>query len=300
MVRDPSEYFSAWIVLGAFAATGAAYLARVLKKGRARFERVERQGESFFLRKPAMETVYWSMEPVAQGIVSLGLSANSVSWLAAFFGLLTGAAFAIGRFGLGSLFATIASVLDLLDGMVARAKSPSRGSGKVLDSTLDRYVEFFLLGGLALHFRAQGILLAFALLALMGCFMVSYSSALSESLRIPVARGNMRRPERLVLLILGAIVSTLSASPMGMTLALILIALGGNGSALGRLREIGRGLDGLDQLDQKPQRARSMFQSARGPASAWLLGSSFEPGPGTRGPEIHENQRRSPQAPLKP
>ena len=79
----------------------------------------------------------------------------------------------------------------------------SSDAGEVLDAAVDRYVEFFFLGGLMIYYRDIAALLILTLFALVGSFMVSYSSAKAEALHVPAPKGSMRRPERAVYLTAG-------------------------------------------------------------------------------------------------
>ena len=228
----------------------AMYGIRVLIKGRARFERIDRQGGSLLLGKGAMEIGYWFLTPIAKFLVALGATANQVSWLSLGFGFLAGVFLATGHFGFGAICATICGFLDSVDGMVARMSGLASDAGEVLDAAVDRYVEFFFLAGLIVYYREVPLLQALALLTLLGSFMVSYSSTKAEALQVDVPKGSMRRPERAVYLILGASLSALSIpwferpreflSALGypMIVALGLVALVTNISAIGRFRRI--------------------------------------------------------------
>ena len=228
----------------------AMYGIRVLIKGRARFERIDRQGGSLLLGKGAMEIGYWFLTPIAKFLVALGATANQVSWLSLGFGFLAGVFLATGHFGFGAICATICGFLDSVDGMVARMSGLASDAGEVLDAAVDRYVEFFFLTGLIIYYREVPFMQALALLTLLGSFMVSYSSTKAEALQVDVPKGSMRRPERAVYLILGASLSALSIpwferpreflSALGypMIVALGLVTLVTNISAIGRFRRI--------------------------------------------------------------
>lgn len=237
----------------------AAYGIRVLIKGRARFERIDRQGGSPLLRKGSMEIAYWFLTPVAKFLAALGATANQISWVSLGFGFLAGVFLATGHFGFGAICATICGFLDSLDGMVARIAGLASDAGEVLDAAVDRYVEFFFLAGLVVYYREVPLLQALALVTLLGSFMVSYSSAKAEALQVDVPKGSMRRPERAVYLILGASLSALSIAwfedlsefphPLGypMIVALGLVAWAANISAIGRFRYIARAIRGRER-----------------------------------------------------
>src|SRR6185295_11513027 len=65
-------YTLAMIVL--VAGIGLAYSVRVLLKGRAESDRVNRQGGSALLSKSIMEGAYWSLQPVGRFLVAIGVT----------------------------------------------------------------------------------------------------------------------------------------------------------------------------------------------------------------------------------
>lgn len=230
----------------------AAYAVRVAVKGRAHFDRIDSQGGSRLLSKGAMEIGYWILNPVARFLVLLGITPNQVSWASLSLGFLAGACLAVGHFGYAAIFATISGVLDSVDGMVARISGLASHAGEVLDAAIDRYVEFFFLSGLIIYYREVPVLQVLALLALLGSFMVSYSTTKAEALNVDPSRGSMRRPERAVYLTLGASLSAITiplfeirsdfSTPNGypMMVALGLVAVVANVSAIRRFHFIAR------------------------------------------------------------
>jgi phosphatidylglycerophosphate synthase len=246
------DYLNTVVLLILAAAISVAYLVRWASKGRVRYDRIDKQGGSALLSKAIMEMAYWSLQPVARFLVLCRLSPNQLSWASLGFGVLTGACLAYGHFGFGAFFATVSGLLDSLDGMVARMTGRSSDAGEVLDATIDRYVEFFFLGGLIIYYREIPILQVITLLALVGSFMVSYSTAKAESLQVSPPKSVMRRPERAFYLTIGAALSPLTIPwlevyreftiPIGhpMVMALCLVGVVSNVSALERMWEIAK------------------------------------------------------------
>ncbi len=247
----------------------AAYVLRLAVKGRARFERTDRQGGSWLLGQGIMELGYWGFLPAAQLLVSLQISPNQVSWASLAFGFAAGACLSVGHFGFAAVCAALSGVLDCLDGMVARITDTASETGELLDATVDRYAEFFFLAGLIIYYRAHPALQMLALMALLGSFMVSYSSAKAEALNTEPPRGNMRRPERAVYLAAGAALSAITmpwleaggdgAAAVGypMVLALAVVAVAANISAVERFWSIAgtlraRQKPALKPIDQAP------------------------------------------------
>jgi CDP-diacylglycerol--glycerol-3-phosphate 3-phosphatidyltransferase len=89
---------------------------------------------------------------------------------------------------------------------VARLSCNVSRFGALLDSSLDRYSEFFVFFGLMVYFK-NGRMLIVVMLALMGSIMVSYAKARAESLGQKEFRGLMQRPERIILLIIGTVLN---------------------------------------------------------------------------------------------
>lgn len=230
----------------------ATYAVKVVARGKARFERVDRQGGSVLFGKPLLEMGYWSLQPVGKFLARIGISPNQISWCSLVFGGIAGVFLAYGYFGLAAFSATLSALMDTLDGMVSRMTHVASDAGEVLDAAIDRYVEFFYMAGLVLYYREIPSLQIVALFALMGSLMVSYSTAKAEALHIPPPPGIMRRPERAFYLILGAAISAFpvewfrgpldSPVPLAipMAVSLIFIAVLGNIAAIERLYTIAR------------------------------------------------------------
>ncbi len=77
---------------------------------------------------------------------------------------------------LGGLFYQISSILDGIDGEIARASMNTSKFGGWLDSILDRYVDFSFLAALAFYLSPSLFMWLIILLAIFGSFMVSYSA----------------------------------------------------------------------------------------------------------------------------
>ncbi len=77
---------------------------------------------------------------------------------------------------LGGILLQISSVLDGLDGEIARARMQTTKFGAWLDSLLDRYVDFAFLTALTFHMKPSWSFMPWVFLALFGTLMVSYST----------------------------------------------------------------------------------------------------------------------------
>jgi phosphatidylglycerophosphate synthase len=233
-------------VVGILVLAAAAYIVRVRHRGTAHFERVETAGSSALLGQGPMQMAYWALAPIGRALARRRVSANSITLSSLVLGAAAGVALAAGHFGVGAALSAASALGDALDGFVARESGTASDAGETLDAAVDRYNEFFFLGGLAIFYRASVPALLLVLGALLGSFMVSYATAKAEALQVVPPRGSMRRAERATYLtVAAALVPFLSiagydvggswVSDAPMFAALSLVAVVANVSAARRL-----------------------------------------------------------------
>ena len=121
-----------------------------------------------------------------------------------------GLLFGMGWFFYAGIALIVANLFDMLDGQVARLSGRVTRFGGFLDSSLDRLSDMVVFVGLMVFYARDtashstlNVFLAGA--GLMGSVMVSYASARAESLIPKCDVGFLRRPERVVLFIIGAL-----------------------------------------------------------------------------------------------
>ena len=121
-----------------------------------------------------------------------------------------GLLFGLGLFFWAGITLVVANLFDMLDGQVARLSGRVTRFGGFLDSSLDRLSDMVVFVGLMVFYARDlpshstlNVFLAGA--GLMGSVMVSYASARAESLIPKCDVGFLRRPERVVLFIIGAL-----------------------------------------------------------------------------------------------
>jgi len=108
---------------------------------------------------------------------------------------------------MGGILILLTAFFDMMDGAVARAKGMVTSYGAFLDSVLDRYADaaMFLAVFWNMMSRQNTTGMLLSLVSLVGSFLVSYAKARAEGLGISCNIGIMERPERIVLLAIGAI-----------------------------------------------------------------------------------------------
>lgn len=96
---------------------------------------------------------------------------------------------------------------DLVDGRVARASNRVSRFGAFFDSVVDRYSDSTQFLGLLVFYARGGrfLYVVLAAVVMISTVMVSYTRARAESLIDTCKVGFMERPERLVLVIIGAL-----------------------------------------------------------------------------------------------
>ena len=112
-------------------------------------------------------------------------------------------------FWLGATLFVVGSVLDILDGALARQSGKGTPFGAFLDSTTDRLSEGFMLGAIALVFARDGneVALGFVVAGLAASFLVSYTRARAEALGLKGDVGIGSRAERVVVITAGLVLA---------------------------------------------------------------------------------------------
>jgi CDP-diacylglycerol--glycerol-3-phosphate 3-phosphatidyltransferase len=116
---------------------------------------------------------------------------------------------------LGALLFVAGSLLDILDGALARAGGRSTPFGAFLDSTTDRISEGFMLAAIAFVFarEARDIFVVVTVAAVGGSFLVSYTRARAEALGLRGDVGIGSRAERVVVITVGLVLAPWGVLP---------------------------------------------------------------------------------------
>ena len=115
--------------------------------------------------------------------------------------------FSQGKFFAAGLVVLGAALFDMVDGRVARATDQVTRFGGFFDSVLDRYSDLALLMGLLVYYANinRNSYIVLTAIVMTGSVMISYTRARAEN-AIPKCKvGFLERPERVVLIIIGAL-----------------------------------------------------------------------------------------------
>jgi len=112
------------------------------------------------------------------------------------------------------------SLLDILDGALARAGGKTTPFGAFLDSTTDRMGEGFMLTAIAYILATQHhpVFVAVAMAAVAGSFLVSYTRAKAENLGLRGDVGIGSRAERVVVITAGLVLAPWGVLPWALVL----------------------------------------------------------------------------------
>ncbi|MCQ4122310.1 phosphatidylinositol phosphate synthase [Rhodococcus tibetensis] len=180
---------------------------------------------SFFGRAPVSKVT----APLGRVLVKTGLTPDSVTLI----GTVATVAGAVTLFPSGHLFwgavvITVFVLFDMLDGAMARARGGGTRFGAVLDATCDRVADGAIFAGLAwwaVYHEASKPLLIATLVCLVTSQVISYAKARAEASGLSADGGLIERPDRLVIVLIGAGVTGLGV-PWAIHIAMWLLAAG--------------------------------------------------------------------------
>ena len=119
-------------------------------------------------------------EPMARLLAKTRVTPNQMTWAAFGIAFLSFASFVLGHNIIAGILVQLSSIVDGIDGSLARLKGMTSEFGGFLDSVLDRYADILIVLGLTLwslsHETYSGIWLA-GFLAITGIICVSYTRA---------------------------------------------------------------------------------------------------------------------------
>lgn len=142
------------------------------------------------------------LNPVGAWLNRLGVAPNTFT-LIGLAGTAVGAyALARGSLVAGGVLVLAMSLVDALDGPMARMRGTFSPFGAFVDSVSDRYSELIVYGGLAVYYvsRENHTMLLWVFAAAAGSVLVSYVKARAEALGFEAGVGVLTRMERILVL----------------------------------------------------------------------------------------------------
>jgi CDP-diacylglycerol--glycerol-3-phosphate 3-phosphatidyltransferase len=186
------------------------------------------------------------LDPLVSALARLGVRPDHLTVAGLGLSFVASIAFFEGGFRLAALLLVIAGICDILDGQLARRSGVVSRFGAFLDSTLDRLSDGIVLAGIAGYYMAHlldlvidprqavaeitrgleprtwAVVSLTAIAALILSYMVSYTRARAEGLGLDCKVGWFERPERMVLLIVAALLGVGPAMPAALLILAVL------------------------------------------------------------------------------
>ena len=156
----------------------------------------------------------WLLYKIVHGLALTRISPNALTFIGLLINLVAALFFGYAHaenqqrmFLYAGLVIIGAGIFDMVDGRVARATNQVTRFGGFFDSVIDRYSDVVLFFGLLVYYARANrffyvVMVAFVMTS---SLMVSYTRARAESLIANCKAGFMERPERIVLIIIGAL-----------------------------------------------------------------------------------------------
>lgn len=144
---------------------------------------------------------------IVRGLALAKIHPNALTFIGLMINIYAAALLAQGQFLAAGLVIIGAGIFDMVDGRVARATGQVTRFGGFFDSVMDRYSDLALLMGLLVYYANIGrnFYVVLTAVVMTASVMISYTRSRSEN-AIPSCKvGFLERPERIVLLIIGAL-----------------------------------------------------------------------------------------------
>src|SRR5215213_252615 len=147
---------------------------------------------------------------MVRGLASAGVHPNILTAIGVMINVGCGILFGGGEFFWAGIVLIVANLFDMLDGNVARLTGNVTRFGSFLDSSFDRLSDMVSFLGIMMFYAGNALQhsllnVFLAGVGMVASVMVSYTTARSEGLGVKANVGFLQRPERIVLLIIGAL-----------------------------------------------------------------------------------------------
>ena len=152
-----------------------------------------------------------AVKPLGNALRRTGMTPDHLTVAGILIAVAAAVMIAQGRLILGLVLVILAALPDLLDGALAKASGASSQRGAFFDSVIDRVTDATLFAGVAWYLASNDsphmAMLPFGVMA--ASSIISYERAKAESLGLDAKGGLMERAERIILLCIGLLFSSI-------------------------------------------------------------------------------------------
>jgi phosphatidylglycerophosphate synthase len=145
------------------------------------------------------------LEPLGKGLAAIGITPAAMTMIGLSVVIVGAVMIAGGMMKWGAAVVFLGSILDGLDGSIARVTGTESARGAFLDSAFDRVGEIAAFAGLAVVSVDERRILLLIVLAVGGAMLVPYMRARAEAAGFNGRGGLMGRAERTILFFLGLV-----------------------------------------------------------------------------------------------
>lgn len=144
---------------------------------------------------------------IVRGLALSKIHPNVLTFIGLLINIWAAVLLAQGKFRWAATVIIGAGIFDMVDGRVARATNQVTRFGGFFDSVLDRYSDLALLMGLLVYYSSinRNFYVVLTAVVMTASVMTSYTRARAENFIPSCKAGFLERPERIVLLIIGAL-----------------------------------------------------------------------------------------------
>lgn len=153
------------------------------------------------------------LRAIISACVVLGIHPNVLTLVGVIINFAAAWQFAMGEFVTAGFIMLAGNIFDFIDGKVAEATNTTSDFGGFWDSVMDRFSDLSLFVGVMFLYAELGRTdyVMIAAFAMMFSVMTSYTRARAESMLEKCKVGFMERPERIVLVMIGAFTNRMGA-----------------------------------------------------------------------------------------
>jgi len=208
----------------------------------------------------------WLLQRTVGAFARVRIPAGFLTFTGFVFCIVAGVLFGTGRFFSAGVAMVPAATCDLIARPLAHRQPRVDFFNAFLKSVLHRYADLAVFLGLLVYYSTVNRFL-YALLTgfvMAGAVMVSYSQARAESLIDRCRVGFWERPQRLGLLIIGALLNWL---PDALPIALLILAVGSNFTVIHRIYHTWKETEG-NRRESEQVVASATFRESESPVPA--------------------------------
>ena len=189
-------------------------------------DRIVSEKQQLMTKSPGVRNTlaYRLTLPVVRVLARTSITPSAITWFGFLLSVGAMALIITGHLLAAGIVVLVAGFFDMLDGALARHTNQATRFGAVLDSILDRFSEAVLLFGILVLYAANQSFIEVLLVgvALLGSLLTSYIRAKAEAMDLECEVGIFTRPERVLVLALGLLLSQIDYA---LVTALAIIAL---------------------------------------------------------------------------